>query len=103
MPAICLLKNITGIPCPSCGVTRSVISLLNGDLSSAVSVNPLGVLLFIMIVLTPLWIVYDLAGNKSTLLLFYGHTEAFFKQKTAAIAGILLVTANWIWNIYKGL
>jgi len=32
----CLIKGVTGIPCPSCGATRSVLSLLHGDIWHAI-------------------------------------------------------------------
>lgn len=37
----CLFLNITGIPCPSCGMTRAYVSLFKGDLSQAFYYHPL--------------------------------------------------------------
>lgn len=37
----CVIKNITGIPCPSCGMTRSYLHVLEGDFSSAFYDHPL--------------------------------------------------------------
>ena len=39
---ICVFRNVTGLPCPFCGGTRSVGSILSGDLAEAWSFNPLG-------------------------------------------------------------
>jgi hypothetical protein len=39
--SICLLLNLTGIPCPSCGMTRAIISFIKGDLSGAFYYHPL--------------------------------------------------------------
>ena len=47
----CPIRLITGIPCPSCGITRAYISLLNGDLSKAFYYHPLFFLLPIALVL----------------------------------------------------
>ena len=41
----CPIRLITGIPCPSCGITRAYISLLNGDLPKAFYYHPLFFLL----------------------------------------------------------
>jgi Protein of unknown function (DUF2752) len=36
----CPLRTLTGIPCPFCGMTRGVTSLVHGHLSAAFSYNP---------------------------------------------------------------
>lgn len=40
----CPLRSLTGIPCPLCGATRSVVALVHGDPVAALVWNPLGVL-----------------------------------------------------------
>src|SRR5687768_4357832 len=37
----CAFKTITGLPCPTCGVTRTVIALSRGDLAGALFLTPL--------------------------------------------------------------
>ena len=37
--SICLFKNVFGVECPGCGMTRAVFSLLQGDLSKAYHYN----------------------------------------------------------------
>lgn len=37
----CLFRFVTSIPCPTCGITRAVISLLSGDLKSSLAYNPM--------------------------------------------------------------
>lgn len=37
----CILKLITGIPCPGCGMTRACISILRFDFVQAFKYNPL--------------------------------------------------------------
>lgn len=38
----CSIRQMFGIPCPSCGLTRSVLLTLHGHLSAAFEVNPGG-------------------------------------------------------------
>jgi hypothetical protein len=42
LPHICLVQALCGIPCPGCGVTRSVLALIGGDLGRAWALNPGG-------------------------------------------------------------
>src|SRR5262245_40700838 len=46
LPALCLARRITGSGCPGCGMTRSFMSLMHGDLAAAWRYNPAGPLLF---------------------------------------------------------
>ncbi|BBE16839.1 hypothetical protein AQPE_0986 [Aquipluma nitroreducens] len=56
-----------------------------------------------ILILAPLWILYDIVLRKDSLLQVYNRSEIFLRQKWIAIPLILLVILNWIWNIYKGL
>jgi hypothetical protein len=47
----CSFREWFGIPCPNCGMTRSVLLSLHGQLSDAVSLNPAGPLLVLGILL----------------------------------------------------
>ncbi|MFO8013718.1 MAG: DUF2752 domain-containing protein [Phycisphaerae bacterium] len=40
--SICMLRRVTGMPCPTCGVTRSLRALGQGEVSAAVRFHPLG-------------------------------------------------------------
>jgi len=37
----CVFKGLTGLPCPACGSTRSVVHIAHGDILSALAMNPL--------------------------------------------------------------
>jgi hypothetical protein len=38
----CPLRALTGVPCPLCGLTSSVVDSTHGDVSGALSTNPAG-------------------------------------------------------------
>ncbi len=40
-PAVCPMKRLFGIPCPTCGATRAALLLLHGDPAGAFRMNPL--------------------------------------------------------------
>lgn len=47
----CPLRLITGVPCPMCGMTRGVTSLVHGDIAHAVFMNPASVLAVVVAIL----------------------------------------------------
>jgi hypothetical protein len=102
-PGVCLFKRITGIPCPSCGSTRSVLSILKGDFIGALLWNPFGLIIMSILLMAPVWILFDMVFKKDSLLQVYNRAEIFLRRKWIAMPLILLVILNWIWNIYKGL
>src|SRR5688572_12654305 len=61
---VCLIKNITGVPCPSCGASRSVISILEGNFIEAARSNPIGYILIAILLVSPFWILGDLVTHK---------------------------------------
>lgn len=48
---ICFFRGFTGIPCPSCGITRSYKLLLKGDFLGAFYMHPLFFIPIIVLVL----------------------------------------------------
>ncbi len=38
----CPFLNITGLPCPACGMTRACVFTAHGDFAAALAANPLG-------------------------------------------------------------
>lgn len=98
---LCFIRNVFKIPCPTCGSTHAVLQLFNGDLLGALYANPIGLVIFLIMVVLPPWLAYDLVTNKSTLLRVYQKTEKFVRIKWVAAVLIALVLINWIWNFYK--
>lgn len=47
----CPLRSLTGVPCPLCGMTTSVVETVQGDVTTALHVNPFGPLLVGFVVL----------------------------------------------------
>jgi len=40
--AACLLRALTGLPCPGCGITTSLLALGRGDVAASWAANPAG-------------------------------------------------------------
>ena len=80
---ICPIRRITGIPCPGCGSTRAIMSLLHGELAAAVSTNPLAVALAVIV---PSW------------WMFF-RRRAWSRGAQAAILAVAVTATllNWLW------
>lgn len=50
LPEVCGFKRVTGIPCPGCGLTRSWVSALHGDLRASFAHHTLGWLVLAYVV-----------------------------------------------------
>jgi hypothetical protein len=100
---VCLIKHATNIPCPSCGSTRAVLSLVHGDFLKSLYINPFGIIIALIMLIAPVWILVDVTTRKNSLLYFYRQMEAVLKKPVIAIPLVLFVLMNWIWNITKEL
>lgn len=47
----CAVKSFLGIPCPGCGLTRSISALVHGQLRASIDAHPLGPIVAI-------WLIY---------------------------------------------
>ena len=95
----CPFHKITGFPCPGCGGIRAAKALLSMDISTALYINPLSVVLCILfpVFLVLSWIDYFRKGNIVEKI----NTKISRPLPTLIIVSIII--ANWIWGIAKGL
>ena len=54
----CPLRQLTGIPCPACYLTRSVLATLRGDLAQALEWHAFGPVLVGLALVLGLWTVF---------------------------------------------
>ena len=92
---VCAFRHLTGIPCPTCGSTRSVVFLAHGDIAAAFTMNPLAAAGFLI----------------ALFLFFYGSITLLFdlpririlftaNQKTAARwSSAALLFVEWMYLI----
>ncbi len=100
---VCIIKNVTGYACPSCGTTRAVRLLSEGKITDSLLLNPFGIIVAVIMTVFPLWVLADIVLKKETFFKAYKKTEATIRKPWIAIVLILLVLLNWIWNLYKNL
>jgi hypothetical protein len=62
-PTICVFKNLLGIECPGCGMTRAFSCILHGDLVAAISYNRLVAIVFPLFCLVLIKDIFSLFGS----------------------------------------
>lgn len=77
----CIIRALFSCPCPTCGVTRAIISLLKSDIRNYCYYNIMGV---------PLCI--------ATVLMFFGEKN---KNKVCEKASICILIINLLYYIYR--
>ena len=89
---LCLLKNLTGYPCPTCGLTRGSLSFLKGNIIQAWLYNPL--LFSILGILAVLFLIRIVFAKSIKVTLTKSERLACW------ILAILLVLINWFYVIF---
>jgi hypothetical protein len=88
---ICPSKLATGVPCPGCGLTRSVTCLAHGDLWSSWSYHPFGIAVFAL----ALWFAVVPLVAPSLHRRVKG-------SRAASACGLLLLLAFVLYGIVRG-
>jgi hypothetical protein len=92
LPHFCLIKETIGIPCPGCGIIRSIFELANFNLAGSFHYNPVGLIIVLSII----------SQTISRLLLITGFLSQNFINRQTKIVNYLIVTllmTNWIINL----
>ena len=90
---LCMFRRATGQPCPTCGSTRAVKTLLAGDVLGAFAWNP-----FVMTfgILGLAWLALRLIGGRT---IAFDATPARMRVVTAVF--LVLLLANWAYVIWR--
>lgn len=93
----CAFHALTGLPCPSCGATRSAVFLAQGQLVRSFLINPLFFFLYVGLLL---WGALDLylTVRKEKLVLKLTSTEKWLLR----LGVLMAVAANWLYLIASG-
>lgn len=90
---LCLIRNLTGIPCPTCGFTRGMLSLLNGQIFYAWLYNPLLFSIFgVFFVLVACRIIFA-----RSIRISLTKSERYAAWAVAAV----LVISNWTYVFFR--
>jgi hypothetical protein len=87
----CTFKEITGLPCPSCGMTTSFALLVRGDLGNSLRANAVGTLLAGLCLLLVPWCLASAARGRT---LFVRSVEKAVTLTVLAFLGLMLL--RWV-------
>jgi len=95
---LCPLHALTGLPCPTCGMTRGLSCLLHGNLKVAILFNPLLMAILIGMAFYLLYCVVVVSVRLPRL-----RYEPLSKITALAVrlGVVLLILGNWIYLIVR--
>ena len=89
---LCLFKRFTGYPCPTCGTTRGILSLLHGKYIEAWYYNPLVFTIGIIVIID---LLFKFIFSR-TIKISFKKSE----RKFVWLFALLLFLANWVYVIF---
>jgi hypothetical protein len=101
LPWGCWFKQQFKFPCPTCGLTRSVLLTLQGQFGEAVQLNPAGLLLVLGLLLFGLALIFLMFYQQRHTGLAVGTVHRRLRTGTSLYAGVLIVVlfAHWFIEI----
>jgi hypothetical protein len=94
----CLFRRLTGRPCPTCGMTRSIVLTLNGQIGAAWRVNfagPAWVLAVSTVAFGLLWLAWRQSSGGADRAVATRRRVRLLAMTQGAVFGALLAT-HWI-------
>ena len=91
---LCLLRDLFGIPCPGCGMTRAFLFLAHGDIRSAMELNVNCLLVFSLVVL--FWL------HSAFNVLTHNEIKAqLTRSESISLVTLAVIAAasGWIYNL----
>jgi hypothetical protein len=86
----CWVKQVTGLACPSCGMTTSVSLVMHGELAAAWQANPAGAVVAFLGLGVTLWMMAVAAGLR---LRRFAVDDVI---RWLAVAGATMALARWL-------
>lgn len=91
---VCLLRRLSSLPCPGCGMTRAFLLLGHGHVAEAVRMNILSVFAFAIVIALFLDAVLGLFGRRMKIELRPAEARAVY------LAAAVCTAASWAYNCW---
>jgi len=92
----CLLRSVTGVPCPFCGGTRSVVAAAGGAWLEALLLNPFGAVLMAIAPPIGLWLALCAATGRD---LGFSATGGFLRRRVNGYVVLGSIAALWAFRV----
>lgn len=89
MPVTCILKTVTGISCPACGMTRAFLAIFHFDFLTSIYHNLLGIPLFIFLIFFSFMLLKDFLQNRFD---FIPNLLTFLEKYSFLIITLLVIS-----------
>ncbi len=94
----CPIRHFTGVPCPTCGMTRSFIAIVQGDWKEAISQHLFGPILFTLFGVATIHIISELSRKR--------HLKAFYidiaRQRLVQVGSLTAYFGYYFLRLYQG-
>jgi len=95
LPEVCTFHNLTDLPCPGCGLTRSIVAIVHGRIKSSFNYHCLGIITLFYMILQ--------IGYRSSMVLLPVKNRLLIRSGKILNKGIIflgfLFFINWIINL----
>ena len=99
LPSTCTFHNLTGLPCPGCGLSRSLVAAVHGDIAGSYAFHRLGLVTLLYILLQFLYRMGLLISSKVTERVF---GSGWLLNRGFILLGVLF-GMNWIFSLLRSL
>ncbi|MFH0800732.1 MAG: DUF2752 domain-containing protein [Pseudomonadota bacterium] len=88
---LCAARHFLGVPCPGCGLTRSFVAFVHGNLRASIDVHPLGAVIAV-------WLIYMMGRSVAAAIMRRRPPELLTQQGRDWILAAFLVglIVQWI-------
>jgi len=84
--SLCPFKMLSGLPCPGCGITKSMVYCYEGDLYKSFSFHAFGPFLILFCMIAIVVLLLELYTQKE-----YGNSIVYHRKGAYFLAGVLIV------------
>ncbi|OGS34313.1 MAG: hypothetical protein A2293_13560 [Elusimicrobia bacterium RIFOXYB2_FULL_49_7] len=96
----CPIKNLIGLPCPTCGITRTVIAISEGKVEEAFTTSPFFALAFLGCGVYGLYAGVAMIFQTRRIRLVI---EQPWKRYYPGMLLALVLVMNWLWLVFRGI
>ena len=87
---ICMMKNFFEVPCPGCGLTRSVTSISHLELTKAWNYHPFGLIIHPFLCFAALSVFLSIDARRRIRVWFWKHNRTSYAVYLTLIVGFLI-------------